>query len=79
MLEKKENFSDYVFEDTALEMLQTEPGLQAQFDTWKAQNPALLSDQKAVLGFIFAHGARFHEPSWMHYPVLRLMQILTIN
>ncbi len=79
VLEKKENFSDYVFEDTALEMLQTEPGLQAQFDTWKAQNPALLSDQKAVLGFIFAHGARFHEPSWMHYPVLRLMQILTIN
>ena len=78
VLEKKENFSDYVFEDSALQMLQTEPGLQALFDAWKAQNPALLSDPKAVLGFIFAHGARFHEPSWMRYPVLRLMQKMPI-
>ncbi len=74
VLEKKENFSDYVFEDSALEMLQTEPDLQAKFDGWKAQNPHLLSDQKAVLGFIFAHGARYREPSWRRYPVVRLMQ-----
>jgi hypothetical protein len=76
VLEKKENFSDYVFEDTALEMLQTEPGLQARLDAWKAQNPALVTDQAAVLGFIFAHGQRFHEPSWRRYPVLRLLQVL---
>lgn len=78
VLEKKENFSDYVFEESALEMLQTESGLQAKFDAWKLQNPALLSDQKAVLSFIFAQGTLCHERSWMRYPVLRLMQELSV-
>lgn len=70
VLEKKEGFSDYAFEDTALDMLRDEPALQARFEQWKADNPALLSDQKAVLGFIFTHGKRFVEPSWMRYPVV---------
>ena len=75
VLEKKENFSDYVFEDSALEMLRDEPGLQAAFDQWKAQNPVLISDQNAVLGFIFAHGKRFEEPGWRRYPVFSLMTL----
>ena len=75
VLEKKENFSDYVFEDSALEMLRDEPGLQAAFDQWKAQNPTLISDQNAVLGFIFAHGKRFEEPGWRRYPVFSLMTL----
>ena len=40
---------------------------------WKLQHPELLSDQKAVLGFIFAHGQRFNEPGWMRYPVLSVL------
>jgi hypothetical protein len=70
VLEKKEAYSDYVFEDLALEMLETEPELKARFDAWKAANPALLSDQDAVLGFIFANGKRHAEPEWRRYPVL---------
>ncbi|MTV38824.1 M14 family zinc carboxypeptidase [Duganella radicis] len=70
VLEKKENYSDYVFEDLALEMLQTEPELKASFEAWKAANPALLSNQDAVLGFIFANGKRHAEPEWRRYPVL---------
>jgi len=70
VLEKKENYSDYVFEDLALEMLQTEPELKARFEAWKAANPALLSNQDAVLGFIFANGKRHEEPEWRRYPVL---------
>jgi len=73
VLEKKENFSDYVFEDSALEMLRDEPGVQAAFDQWKAQNPALISDQNAVLGFIFSRGKRFEEPGWRRYPVFSVM------
>lgn len=75
VLEKKENFSDYVFEDSAMEMLRDEPGLQAVFDQWKVKNPALISDQNAVLGFIFAHGKRFEEPGWRRYPVFSLMTL----
>ena len=73
MLEKKENYSNYVFEDLAWEMLQQEPALQAAFEQWKLQHPELLSDQKAVLDFIFAHGQQFNEPGWMRYPVLSVL------
>jgi hypothetical protein len=70
VLEKKEAFSDYVFEDLALEMLETEPELRAKFEAWKAANPDLLAQQDKVLGFIFEHGKRHAEPEWRRYPVL---------
>lgn len=70
VLEKKEAYSDYVFEDHALELLRDEPQLKAKFDAWKAVNPALQSDQSAVLDFIFANCERYAEPEWRRYPVL---------
>ena len=72
ILEKKEAFSDYVFEDTALELLESEPELKVQFEGWKAAHPNLLSDQQAVLNFIFTHCQRYREPEWLRYPVFRL-------
>ncbi|MET3107669.1 hypothetical protein AAKU67_002156 [Oxalobacteraceae bacterium GrIS 2.11] len=73
ILEKKETFSDYVFEDTALELLETEPGLRSLFEQWGRDNPELLSDQQAVLQFIFAHCQRYREPEWRRYPVFRVV------
>jgi hypothetical protein len=72
VLEKKEAYSDYVFEDHATELLRDEPELKAQFEAWKAANPALISDQNAVLDFIFANCQRYREPEWSRYPVLML-------
>jgi hypothetical protein len=69
VLEKKEAFSDYVFEDSAYEMLQTEPELAEKFEAWKIANPDRLSNQEEVLNFIFANGRRFHEPEWRRYPI----------
>lgn len=74
VLEKKEAYSDYVFEDHALQLLDEEPGLRAKFAAWKAANPALLSDQAAVLDFIFANCQRWVEPEWRRYPVLSIMK-----
>jgi hypothetical protein len=74
ILEQKERYSDYVFEDTACEMLAQEPELRALFEQWKLDHPERLSDQAAVLDFVFAHGRRHHEPSWRLYPVLALMR-----
>jgi hypothetical protein len=51
-------------------MLETEPELKAKFDAWKQANPELLSNQDAVLGFIFHNGQRHAEPEWRRYPVL---------
>lgn len=72
VLEKKEAFSDYVFEDTACRMLEDEPLLKAGFERWKQDNPDKLSDPQAVLGYIFAHGQRHAEPAWRRYPVAGL-------
>ncbi|MBI3727879.1 MAG: peptidase M14 [Burkholderiales bacterium] len=73
VLEKKEAYSDYVFEDTATEILNTEPEVRQAFEQWKQENPGLLSDQQVVLDFIFTRCARFKEPEWLRYPVLRIM------
>ncbi|MES2128401.1 MAG: M14 family zinc carboxypeptidase [Pseudomonadota bacterium] len=72
VLEKKEAFSDYVFEDHASELLASEPELRTKFDAWKAAHPELLTRQGAVLDFIFANCARYHEPEWRRYPVFAL-------
>jgi hypothetical protein len=72
VLEKKEAYSDYVFEDEAERLLAAEPELAAKFDAWKAANPDLLQDQGAVLDFIFAHCARWREPEWRRYPVFMI-------
>jgi hypothetical protein len=73
VLEKKEAYSDYVFEDHASELLRDEPELASKFAAWKASHPELMSDQTAVLDFIFTHCQRYAEPDWRRYPVLTVM------
>ena len=72
VLEKKEAYSDYVFEDEAERLLNEEPELAAKFAAWKTANASLLSNQEAVLDFIFANCARYREPEWRRYPVFML-------
>jgi hypothetical protein len=72
VMEKKEAYSDYVFEDEAERLLAAEPELAVKFDAWKVAHPDLLTDQGAVLDFIFANCARWHEPEWRRYPVFMI-------
>ncbi len=72
VLHRKERFSDYVFEDVAEELLETEPGLRERFEAWKRENPALLSSSEHVLGFLYENCRRYAEPEWMRVPVFRL-------
>lgn len=74
VLERKEHYSDYVFEDTAEAMLRDEPGLRTRFDAWAAEDPARLDDARCVLDFIHHHGRRHAEPEWRRYPVFGLRQ-----
>lgn len=75
VLDKKESFSDYVFEDEAERLLAAEPGLGPRFEAWKAAHPGSLADPQAVLGFIFTHARRHAEPEWRLCPVLRLLAL----
>jgi len=72
VLEKKEAYSEYVFEDEAERLLVQEPELAAKFEQWKGANPGLLANQEAVLDFIFANCARYREPEWRRYPVFMI-------
>ena len=72
ILEKKETYSNYIFEDTAAELLSTDAELAFKFENWKSQHPELLSDQQAVLDFIFLNCQQYREPEWCRYPVFRL-------
>ncbi|MEW7850471.1 M14 family zinc carboxypeptidase [Massilia aurea] len=72
VLEKKEAYSEYVFEDEAEKLLVQEPALAAKFEGWKLENPGLLTNQEAVLDFIFANCARYREPEWRRYPVFMI-------
>ena len=73
VLERKEAYSDYVFEDHALELLRDEPALKVKFEVWKVANPQLVSQQLAVLDFIFANCERYAEPEWRRYPVFTIL------
>ena len=72
VLEKKEAYSDYVFEDEAERLLAEEPELAAKFNAWKKAPPSLLANQEAVLDFIFANCAKYREPEWRRYPVFMI-------
>ena len=73
VLEKKETYSNYVFEDRALQVLAEEPELKARFEEWKAAHPELWTNQEALLDFIFENCKKYHEPEWRRYPVLSLV------
>lgn len=75
VLDRKEGFSDYVYEDEAERLLATEPGLRERFDAWTAAHPERLADRDAVLGFIFEVSQRHAEPAWRRCPVLRLLAL----
>lgn len=72
VLNRKERFSDYVFEDEAENLLETEPGLRERFEAWKRENPALLTSAEHVLGFIYETCARYREPEHMRVPIFRM-------
>ncbi len=75
VLDKKEHYSDYLFEDEAERLLAAEPGLRERFDAWVAEEPQRLNDPQAVLDFIFLTARRHAEPEWRRYPVLRLHRV----
>jgi hypothetical protein len=79
VLEQKEHYSDYVFEDFAVDMLRNEPALQAKFEAWKQEFPSKIGDKNAVLDFLFAHGQACREPSWRRYPVFGLRAMPSVR
>ena len=71
ILQQKEWFSDYVFEDIAAEILANDPQLAAELAAARTADPALAKDAWAQLFWVYQRSPHF-EPGYRRYPVVRL-------
>lgn len=71
-LQEKEYFSDYVFEDKALEILQANPELKGEFEAKKKNEPDFASDSWAQLFYIYSHSEYFEMKTFNRLPVFKL-------
>ena len=70
VLQQKEHFSDYVFEDLAARLLRRDPALREQLEQLKAASPTFAADGPAQLEWVYQNSAH-HEPEHNRYPVAR--------
>lgn len=72
VLQQKEWFNDYVFEDIAAGMLQRDPVLKAAFEQKRAEDPAFAASAWDQLTWLYRRSP-WMEPGYRKYPVLRVM------
>ncbi len=71
ILQQKEWYSDYVFEEKAEEILKQDSKLKAELEAKKAADKAFAENHRAQLTFIYKHSP-YYEKSHNRYPVVRL-------
>ena len=73
VLGQKEGFSDYAFEETAVELLKNNPDLKNKLANRKLIDTAFADNAAAQLSFIYQHSP-YYEPAHMNYPVYRVIR-----
>jgi hypothetical protein len=73
ILQQKEGYSDYRWEDVAAEVLAKDPALKQKLADKKAADPKFAANGSAQLDFIYRNSP-YYEPSHNRYPVYRLIQ-----
>lgn len=71
ILQQKEGYSDYVFEDTAAQLLKDNPQLKKRLEDKKENEPEFLNNPKAQLDWIYKQ-SNYYEKSHLNYPVYRI-------
>lgn len=71
VLQQKEGYSDYRWEDLAAEVLKNDPELKKKLEEKKLADPKLASNGSAQLDFIYKNSP-YYEPVHNRYPVYRL-------
>lgn len=71
ILQQKEGYSGYVFEDLAAEILKNDPPLKLELEAKRKADPEFAKNADAQLYFVYKHSPYF-EDSYMRYPVYRL-------
>ena len=70
ILQQKEHFSDYVFEDLAADFLTKNPLIRQQLEDRKKQDPKFAQDGAAQLEWVYQHSP-YREAGFRRYPVRR--------
>lgn len=71
ILQQKEGYSDYVFEDTAAQLLKDNPKLKSDLEAKKQKEPEFLNNPKAQLDWIYKQSV-YYEKAHLQYPVYRI-------
>jgi hypothetical protein len=71
ILQQKEGFSPYVFEDEALEILNSNPDLKKEFEAKKRADSNFENNWYAQLNWIFEH-THHYEKAYLQYPIARV-------
>lgn len=71
ILQQKEGFSPYVFEDIAADILKNNAGLQAAFEKKKETDSNFAKNWYAQLDYIHKHST-YYEKAHLQYPVYRI-------
>ncbi|WP_229329746.1 M14 family metallopeptidase [Flavobacterium ammonificans] len=71
ILQQKEGYSDYVFEDTAAQLLKDNPKLKSDLEVKKQKEPEFLNNPKAQLDWIYKQ-SMYYEKAHLNYPVYRI-------
>lgn len=72
ILQQKEGYSNYRWEDVAATYLKDHPELRAAFDQKKQSDPVFDTNTDAQLNFIYKNSP-YYEPAHLRYPVYRLL------
>lgn len=73
ILDQREYFSPYVFEEIADSLLMTDVKLRKNFETKKRSDPRFADDSNAQLNYIYRHSP-YLEDTYRLYPVMRIVQ-----
>lgn len=73
ILQRKEYFSDYLFEDLAIQILESDQKLKDEFEHKKKTDPIFSKDSGTMLEFIYDRSV-YADPAYRVYPVARLMK-----
>ncbi len=72
ILQQKEHFSSYVFEDYAVELLEENPEIKSELESAKQNDPDLAKSAYMQLEYIYQR-SKHREPEYLRYPVFRVM------
>ena len=78
ILDQKEHYSAYVFEDTATGLLKDNPALQQKLNEQKSADTAFAKNPRAELEFVYKN-SNYYENTHLRYPIARLQKNIKIN